>query len=227
MSAADDRRAASGSMLRRRSSQWDAGECCSAIECALLSDARLPTRTPRDPRKMINEPEAGLAHTRTSAVHPPSPWHAKLAPVAIAAVIIATLCLLRRPFPVGIAQDDGLYVILAKALATGQGFHFINLPGAPAGVHFPPGYPLFLAGLWRVTSSFPANVLAFAVANMVLLGVAGGAAYRTRSSPWPCACRSGRVRPRWLPHAAGAVDEHGAHFRTLVARARDPVAALG
>ena len=125
----------------------------------------------------MNEPEAGLARTRTSAVHQPSPWHARLAPMAIAAVIIATLCLLRRPFPVGIAQDDGLYVILAKALATGQGFHFINLPGAPAGVHFPPGYPLLLAGLWRVTSSFPANVLAFAVANMVLLGVAGGAAY--------------------------------------------------
>jgi hypothetical protein len=124
--------------------------------------------------KMMNQPAAG---TRTRAARQPSSWHARLAPVAIAAIVIASLCFLRRPFPVGIAQDDGLYVILAKALATGQGFRFINLPGAPAGVHFPPGYPLLLASLWRLSPSFPANVVLFAVANVVLLGVAAGGAY--------------------------------------------------
>src|SRR3954463_7552255 len=73
----------------------------------------------------------------------------RLVPWAIAAVVIATLWFVHRDFPVGIAQDDGLYVILAKALATGQGLRFINLPGAPAGVHYPPGYPSFLAVLWH------------------------------------------------------------------------------
>ena len=96
----------------------------------------------------------------------------KLAPCIIAAIVMSVLWLVRYPFPVGIAQDDGMYMILAKALATGRGFRTINLPGAPAGVHFPPGYPLLLAALWKLAPNFPANTVIFALANIVLLGVA-------------------------------------------------------
>jgi hypothetical protein len=77
--------------------------------------------------------------------------------------------------PVGVALDDAMYVILAKALATGQGYRWLNLPGAPPATHFPPGYPALLAVIWRVFPSFPANVLAFKVMNAVLLAVAGAA----------------------------------------------------
>ncbi len=66
-------------------------------------------------------------------------------------------------------------MILAKAISTGQGYRFINLPGAPAGVHYPPGYPLLLAALSSLTSGIPGNPLVFATANMVFLGI--GAAF--------------------------------------------------
>jgi hypothetical protein len=101
----------------------------------------------------------------------------RLVPWAIAAVVIATLWFVHRDFPVGIAQDDGLYVILAKALATGQGLRFINLPGAPAGVHYPPGYPSFLAVLWHFASTFDARLHLFAMANIALLGAAAAGTF--------------------------------------------------
>jgi hypothetical protein len=99
----------------------------------------------------------------------------RAAPAIIGLVVAATLFALYKPFPIGVAQDDGLYMILAKAISTGQGYRFINLPGAPAGVHYPPGYPLLLAALSSLTSGIPGNPLVFAAANMVFLGV--GAAF--------------------------------------------------
>ena len=80
--------------------------------------------------------------------------------------------------PVGVAADDSMYVILAKSLATGQGYRFLNLPGAPAATHFPPGYPALLALLWRVAPEFPGNLALFKLANAVCLAVAAMAAAR-------------------------------------------------
>ena len=96
-------------------------------------------------------------------------------PAVIGTAVAAVLLALYRPFPLGVAQDDGLYMILAKAISTGHGYRFINLPGAPAGVHYPPGYPLLLAALSRLTSGIPGNPVVFAAANMVFLGI--GAAF--------------------------------------------------
>src|SRR6185436_20890315 len=77
--------------------------------------------------------------------------------------------------PVGVAHDDGMYVILGKALATGQGYRWLHVPGAPPATHFPPGYPAVLALLWWMVPSFPANVILFKVLNACLLAVAAGA----------------------------------------------------
>ena len=71
---------------------------------------------------------------------------------------------------VGVFYDDAQYVILAKSLATGNGFRFLNLPDAPAGTHFPPGYPALLALLWRASPSFPENIALFRIVNALLLG---------------------------------------------------------
>jgi hypothetical protein len=76
--------------------------------------------------------------------------------------------------PVGVVQDDGMYVVLAKSLATGQGFRWINIPGAPAATHYPPGYPALLALLWRIAPAFPANVILFKAVNAGLLAFATG-----------------------------------------------------
>jgi dolichyl-phosphate-mannose-protein mannosyltransferase len=87
---------------------------------------------------------------------------------AVAAVTIGTL----GPWPVGIFEDDGMYVILGKALAEGHGYRFLNLPGAPYGTHFPPGYPAFLAAMWKLFPRFPDNVFAFKIANCLLVAFA-------------------------------------------------------
>ena len=82
------------------------------------------------------------------------------------------------PLPVGVFYDDAQYVVLGKSLATGQGYRFLNLPGAPLGTHFPPGYPALLALLWRVSPTFPENVALMKFANAILLGVVAMVTYR-------------------------------------------------
>jgi hypothetical protein len=86
--------------------------------------------------------------------------------VAVAAVVGANL----TGALVGVFYDDGIYLALARSLAEGHGYRLLYLPGAPAAVHYPFLYPLFLAALWKLDPSFPANVALFQGANAVLLG---------------------------------------------------------
>ncbi|HEY2066148.1 MAG TPA: hypothetical protein VGG84_09345 [Gemmatimonadaceae bacterium] len=74
--------------------------------------------------------------------------------------------------PVGVVHDDAMYVILARSLATGQGYRFLNVPGHPAATHFPPGYPAVLAAVSWLTAGFPSDVVAFKALNGVFLGAA-------------------------------------------------------
>lgn len=74
--------------------------------------------------------------------------------------------------PVGVVHDDAMYVILARALASGEGYRFLNLPGAPAATHFPPGYPALLAVVSAVAPSFPASIVVFKAMNALFLAVA-------------------------------------------------------
>jgi hypothetical protein len=92
-----------------------------------------------------------------------------------------------EPYAVGVFHDDGVYVILGKALATGHGYRYLHLPGAPAATHYPPLYPLLLAGLWRIAPNFPANVSLFLFVNALLLGAAtfGVARFAERVVGWP------------------------------------------
>lgn len=89
--------------------------------------------------------------------------------VLVAAVAFAVALLTIAPWPVGVFQDDAIYVVLAKALATGEGFRMINMPGSPHATHFPPGYPMLLAALWKLYPSFPDNIVAFKFVNALLL----------------------------------------------------------
>lgn len=94
-------------------------------------------------------------------------------PMVVALVAILTI----TPWPVGAFQDDAMYTVLAKSLAEGRGFRFLNLPGEPNATHFPPGYPLVLAVIWRVWPSFPDNIVAFKFLNAFFLGAAASGAY--------------------------------------------------
>ncbi|HVT38380.1 MAG TPA: hypothetical protein VHE78_05025 [Gemmatimonadaceae bacterium] len=97
-------------------------------------------------------------------------WQSRL-PVGVGLLVGAIALAAMTPVPVGVFWDDGVYLISAKAMATGAGYHLIHLPGAPSAVHFPPAYPALLAMVWLARPEFPANVAWLKVVNPVLLGV--------------------------------------------------------
>ena len=85
-------------------------------------------------------------------------------PVALAcvgALALATGIAIVDALPVGVVADDSFYVILARALASGEGYRYLNVPGHPAATHFPPGYPALLAVLSFALPAFPASVVGF------------------------------------------------------------------
>ena len=129
-------------------------------------------------------------------------WFAFAAAVGVGVLALVTT----SSAPVGAFWDDGVYLISAKSLATGGGYVFAHLPGAPAAVHFPPAWPALLSLVWRLNPSFPQNMAALKLVNPLLLAMAAA-----------LACLYG-VRRLALPHwvAAAAVVICGAALPVLV-----------
>ncbi len=72
----------------------------------------------------------------------------------------------------GVLQDDGLYFIGGKALATGTGYRILSLPGEPYQTKYPPLYPLYLSLAWRMNPAYPANLpIALILSWLALLPV--------------------------------------------------------
>jgi hypothetical protein len=109
------------------------------------------------------------ARIESAAARDTSWWPVAL--IGLAALGFAMGVLSIDGAPVGVFADDAFYVMLARSIAEGQGFRFLNLPGSPAATHFPPGYPLVLATLWRIAPGFPANLMVFKAFNAVCLAV--------------------------------------------------------
>ena len=134
-------------------------------------------------------PETPAAGTPATAAAPTTADVRRLLPVIVGALAALVGILAIAPHPVGVFHDDGMYLVLAKSLAQGDGYRFINLPGAPSGTHFPPLYPALLALLSLVGPAFPASVLLFKGVNAILNAVAAVLAYRVGVrqlglSPW-------------------------------------------
>ena len=106
-----------------------------------------------------------------SASPPSSRPFQRLAPLLICVLSVAVGFMALDTSPVGVYYDDALYAVLAKSIATGHGYRYLNLPGTPVANHYPPGYPVFLALLWRLVPSFPQNVALMKGANVAFLGV--------------------------------------------------------
>jgi hypothetical protein len=128
---------------------------------------------------------AGEAHVLSGG----GPRTERLLVFGIAAVVLLVAVLTITPWPVGAFQDDAIYTVLAKSLATGEGFRLINLPGSPNNTHYPPGYPLVLAALWKLWPSFPDNIVLFKFANAFFLAAAAVGTYvfgrrQWRLVPW-------------------------------------------
>ena len=72
-------------------------------------------------------------------------------------VATAYVALLQTP-AAGTFHDDGVYLVTAKALAEGQGYRIISLPGEPAQTKYPILFPWLVSLVWHLNPSFPANL---------------------------------------------------------------------
>jgi hypothetical protein len=97
-----------------------------------------------------------------------------LAAAAGAAALFLLIYLLRLDRVYGLYVDDAYYVLLAKALAGGQGFTLINTPTPGIVPIYPPGFPALLSLAFRLSPQHPENVWllkAVSVAAVFALGV--------------------------------------------------------
>jgi hypothetical protein len=112
--------------------------------------------------------EAAPARTRAA-------W---LVPGMVALVAAVVTWWASMPYLVGVFHDDGVYALLAQSIATGHGFHYLQLPGHPAATHYPPLYPLALAAVWWLAPGFPENIPAMLGLNAVCIGIAAAGMQR-------------------------------------------------
>jgi hypothetical protein len=90
--------------------------------------------------------------------------------------LTALLCLLLvffaastiSPDEVGLGHDDGIYVILGKALSQGNGLRLINLPTSPYQAKYPIVYPFLISLAWSLVD-FPDNIFWIKLMNVVFL----------------------------------------------------------
>lgn len=113
---------------------------------------------------------------------PGPPKRAGLVRAAVeAALVAATACLLvglntRLNAP---PRFDGAgYAVLGEALATGQGYREIDRPDRPLHAHYPPGYPIALAMLWRLSGRSAAAAHLLSLACTVLTVFLGWLCFR-------------------------------------------------
>jgi hypothetical protein len=77
--------------------------------------------------------------------------------------------------------DSAQYLSLGRALAEGLGYRDTHLPNTPLHVHYPPGFPLILAGEWLLFgggSYLPFKILVLCFSSLGLYGM--GLALRDR-----------------------------------------------
>lgn len=97
---------------------------------------------------------------------------------AVSLILFLLVYLLRLDRVVGMYVDDAWYVLLAKAIATGQGYTMINSP-TPGILPplYPPAFPFLLSLIFRLAPAFPQNLwLLKSISIVAMLGV-GIAAY--------------------------------------------------
>jgi hypothetical protein len=92
----------------------------------------------------------------------------RIAVFGVGAIALVTGIAIIDALPVGVFHDDAMYVVLARSLATGHGYRYLNLPGAPVATQHPPGYPALLALVSWFAPPFPANLIVFKALNAVI-----------------------------------------------------------
>jgi len=113
--------------------------------------------------------------------------------LAIAVPCVAAVYVLRLDQVVGLYTDDAWYVLLAKALASGDGYTLNNSRSPGILPLYPPGFPALLSLAFRLAPRFPENVaLLKAVSVVAMLGVGAVTVwYFTRERGVPLAGSAG------------------------------------
>lgn len=116
---------------------------------------------------------------------------ARRTPWAVGIVVGLAALLTMTSDPIGVFNDDAIYLLTARALAEGQGLVYPHLPGTPPAIHYPPLWPAVLAVAWKLAPPFPASVAWFKLLNPLILGVAAALltrhAVRELGAPTPLA----------------------------------------
>jgi len=86
----------------------------------------------------------------------PAPWLRRATVLGLGGAVL--LYALRVDEVCGLYVDDGWYVLLAKALAAGQGYALPNAPSPGILPFYPPGFPWVLSWVFRIAPGFPANL---------------------------------------------------------------------
>lgn len=102
--------------------------------------------------------------------HPMRRW--PVAPKVFAVVVFTAALWVQSRAPAGLYLHDGLNVIVAKAIAAGDGLRYIHLPNAPPALDVAPLYPLVLSLGWLVWPSFPGNLALMAILDSGALAAA-------------------------------------------------------
>ncbi len=71
---------------------------------------------------------------------------------------VSILYVVRLNDVAGMMVDDAYYILLAKALATGEGYRLISSGTTAILPLYPPGFPFILSAIFRVAPDFPENV---------------------------------------------------------------------
>jgi hypothetical protein len=101
--------------------------------------------------------EEEAAQETAARVNGPKRWLVA-AGGAIALLLFGAVYLLRLDQAVGMYVDDAWYVLLGKALASGQGYTIINSPSPGILPLYPPAFSWLLSLVFRIAPEFPQNL---------------------------------------------------------------------
>lgn len=134
------------------------------------------------PINLDETPATEVVNADASDMAAPATGAAKAAPVAPILAIVS-LCgalliyFLRLDRVFGLFVDDAWYVMLAKALASGQGYVLINSPTAGIVPLYPPAFPFLLSLAYRLSPDFPNNIWLLKAVSIGAMIIAGVVAY--------------------------------------------------
>jgi len=70
---------------------------------------------------------------------------------------------------VGLFHDDGIYTVVAKAIAETNDYRIVSLPSAPPQTKYPFAYSYLLSWFWLLNPSFPDNIVLLKSLNVIIL----------------------------------------------------------